>query len=344
MKNKIIILSLLLLLSCISARKHTVLKSFKEGLDELGNKLAKGIPNGKVVIVTNILKDKEIDTYISVELAIKIGGILAEKGKGKFKVIDRKSGEKLWMEERKYTVKDWTSAELKKLFENFGANVGIFGDYKFFGNKIILDNIRAVAVPDPETPPEIITFYPYPIIIPLDSSLAKYFKEKDKPLPQPPDSITEYFLTAQTQKNFVSADIVDLKGEIIKNNTCKNGSYYRLKVNLKEDAYLYAFSYDEDKNQTYLIFPLNEEENRIIKQGVKFIPPGELAILATKEEKTAEKNFIKIFATKRPIPFSIPQSKDYHLTHDELKKFVKELKNLPPSDWSIQRIFVKIEE
>ena len=341
MKEKITIFLFILFFSCTLNKRYTVSRGIlEEEIDKIAKEFTKKLPENKTLVVCNILKEGKFETYNSVNLAIKIGNSLAEKGRNKFKVIDRSTGELLVWEERKYTVKELSSSEWIKFLENFKADIGITGEYNLIGETLILENIRAIMIPSPLKGPEIIASS-RKSIIPLTPIEAKIFHQNERPLPQLPDTITEYFLTASTDSNFFSANLVDLQGKTIENNICKIGSFYRLKINLEKDAFLYVFSYDEDNNISYLLYPLNPNQNNIIRKGNIFIPPQNT--YALKAKPPAGKNFIKIFATKNPLSFKFPKAEDMHLTKEELKNFVKELKKLPLSDWSSKRIFIIVE-
>ena len=177
--------------------------------------------------------------------------------------------------------------------------------------------------------------------IKLNSEDSLYLNMNDILVPQPPDSITEYFLNVSTDNKFIEAEVVDIEGEPITNRCAKIGSYYRLKVNLSEELFLYIFSYDEDRNFVYLIYPINKKESKIIKKGTFFFPTGDNAIEAV---APAGRNFLKIFAIKRPIPFTVAQSVDWRLTTQELANFVAELKKLSTDEWSSFRIFLHVVE
>ncbi len=314
---------------------------YVKGLDQIAGRIAKDIPEGRTVVVFNIQRNDGRETYNSVDLAIKLGMKLSERGKKRFTVIDRSVGERLGYEERRYTVRDFSSTELKQLLEGFKADVGIVGEYTLQGANLILENIRAVAVPTPERAPEILSSCDRRLtrLSPQDSA---HLFSKEFPLPQPPDSITDYLLSATTDNNFVSAQIVNYPdGRAIGNNCVRIGEYYRLRIELSEDLYLYCFSYDEERNIVYLLYPLSSSDEEIVKKGTFSIPSGEKVIEAI---PPAGRNFVKVFATRKPISVSIPQSEDRRMTPAEIKGFVKEIKNLSPQDWSSFRIFVIIGE
>ncbi len=314
------------------------LADYTKELDKIAGKLAKDIAKGQRVVVFNILKGNRDETYNSVDLAVKLSMRLKEIGRNKFTVIDRRAGEKLAFEETKYTPRALNSEELMKLLEGFTANIGVLGEYTIVGNKLFLENMRAIAVPSPERPPEVISSVPK-LSIRLAPEDSICLVQKDVSLPKPPDSITNYFLTSATNKNFITAKIVDLDGRSLPNDCVKIGSYYRLRIDVKEDGFLYVFSYDQDNNTAYLIYPMNEIENRIINQGQFIIPKGDMAIEA---KAPAGNNFVKIFVSRKPIPLIIPSSEDSRMTIEEVKAFVQELKNLSSDDWSSFRIFVHI--
>jgi len=317
-----------------------VFADYTKDLDKIAGKLAKNIPGGRTVVVFNILKDGIGETQNSVDLAIKLGLKLADRGKKKFNVIDRVIGEKFLFEEKKFTPKEFSSEELKRLLEGFEADVGIVGQYVLVGKTLILENFRAVEVPSPTTPPNIISTYARRVVK-LNSVDSLCLISYDVLLPQPPDSIIEYFLSAKTENILVLAQIVDLEEKPLRDGCAKIGDYYRLKVDLSEDIFLYIFSYDENNNAAYLIYPLNRKENKKITTESFLIPSSDMAIEA---KAPTGKNFVKIFACKKPIPFTIPQSADWRLTSAEVSNFVKELKRLSINDWASYRIFIHIIE
>lgn len=313
---------------------------YTKDLDKIAGKLAKNIPEGRTVVVFNVLKDGIGETQNSVDLAIKLGLKLADRGKKKFNVIDRVIGEKFLFEEKKFTPKEFNSEELKRLLEGFEADVGIVGQYVLVGKTLILENFRAVEVPSPTTPPNIISTYARRVVK-LNSVDSLCLISYDVLLPQPPDSIIEYFLSAKTENILVLAQIVDLEEKPLRDRCAKIGDYYRLKVDLSEDIFLYIFSYDENNNATYLIYPLNRKEDKKITTESFLIPSSDMAIEA---KAPTGKNFVKIFACKKPIPFTIPQSADWRLTSAEVSNFVKKLKRLSINDWASYRIFIHIIE
>ena len=317
-----------------------VFADYIRDLDKIAGRLAKNIPEDRTVVVFNILKDGVSETKNSIDLAIKLSLRLAEKGRKKFRVIDRAAGEKLVYEEAKYTAKPSNSEELKSLLENFKADIGILGRYSLFGRRLILENFRAVGVPSPDQAPKIFGSFERKVIK-LSSEDSLSLSVNDVLLPQLPDSITEWFLSASTDNDFVSAQIVDLEEKAIGNQYVKIGEYYRLRINLKENLFLYIFSYDEDNNIAYLIHPVDREEDRYIKEGTFLIPQGNNAIEA---KAPAGRNFVKIFAVKKPITFAIPQSANWQMNSGEVADFVKELKRLSTDDWSSYRIFIHISQ
>ncbi len=311
-------------------------------LDNIAKRIASGISEGRTVVVFNILKDGNRETRNSIDLGIKLGLKLSERGKGKFKVIDRTAGERLYYEETRYTPSNLSSSELKQLLERFKADVGVVGEYRLIGRNLYLENIRAVEVPSPEKSPNILSSFPQEIIelSPQDSA---YLFCRDVQVSQP-DSSTDYLLSATSNSNFVSSQIISYPdNKLISNNCVEIGEYYRLQVKLTEDAFLYIFSYDEDNTVLYLLHPIEKEENRIIKSGEEpfMIPAGDFAIEA---RPPAGKNFVKIFACRKPIPVIIPNSEDRRLTPAEIKNFVSEIKKLLPNDWASFRIFIHIKE
>ena len=317
------------------------LADYIKELDRIAGEIAKGIPEGRVVVVLNLLNQGDFrETKNSVDLAIKLSMKISEKSKNKFRVIDRKAGERLFYEEKKYTPREFTSEELKKIIENFGANVGVIGEYRLIGRNLYLENIRAVEIPSTEKTPNILKAVAKKTInLNREDSILLYSMES--PLPGIPDSLTRNLLEVEGENRFVFADLIDKDGKVITSNSIKIGNYYKLRIHLEEDAYLYVFSYDEERNIPYLIYPLTYEENRYINKGYFEIPQGNYSILA---KEPAGRNYIKIFATKRPISIRIPSSKDFVLSSSEISSFVRELRKLLKKEWSSFKIFIIIED
>ncbi len=329
--------SLIFIISYVLFMTSVIHADYIKPLDKIASKFAKDIPKNSRVVVLNILRNDQNETYNSVDLAKKITSKLWEQGKGKFTVKDRHTADLLYYEESKYTTKTYSSQELAKILEGLQADIGIVGVYKIVQRTLYLENMQAVSIPSPEKPPNIISVYTKLEIL-LDKQDSVCFMQNEWYLPQPPDSITDYLLTATTNNDFVSAKITDLHHNIITDNCVKIGNSYRLSLDLKEPCFLYVFNYDEDANTVYLMHPYKSEHNHIMQNQV-ILPEGEYKYDAIEPPGN---EFVKIFASKKPIPIIIPKSENCRMTHQEVEYFVNELKKLSANDWSSYRIFIHI--
>jgi hypothetical protein len=295
---------------------------------------------GKRVVVFNIISGEHGATRLSVDLAVDLGTKLFEAAKGKFTVIERTAGESLWMAERAYTVRE---ESLAKTLENFRADVGVLGEYSLQGNLLRLSRVRALAVPTVDNPPEKVASA-WEVTAKLDSFDCRCMALKDRPLPPRPDTLTEFFLNGGADRKLIAArQLVDTNGSPLTANCARIGSYYRLRVDLSERAYLYVISFDEDNNQAYLLYPLQDTVRPPDKKGASLFPDLE-SRLAYQAKAPAGRNYVRIFACESPLPFKYPLPPDYTFMPEELKSFVLALRKLPKEEWSATSIFASIIE
>ncbi len=313
---------------------------YVKALDKLGQELAPKLPKGCTVVVFNMLRDGTEETHLAIDLAIKLAGSIAAAGPKRYIVLRRTQGESLAVEERKYTAKSLTSDEMGRLLRQFRASVGVTGNYSIVGRSLVLENLCAQGIPTLDRPPAIVCSR-NKVEIPLDSSELALLRQRDRPVLA--DSAASFLISATTDSSFISSVlIVNTSGEPLANNTAKIGEFYRMELRLKRDVFLYVFSYDEDHGNAYLMYPLARVTQP--QAAGKLSIPDPQQFQGYQAIAPAGSNFVKVFASIKPIPLKVANSDEYVLTSTELDGFVRELRNLSQDEWSSWRIFVTVRQ
>ena len=136
---------------------------------------------------------------------------------------------------------------------------------------------------------------------------------------------------------FASANIVDEKTDmpISLNTDLKVGKGYQLKVDLNQDAYLYAFYYESSDltgNKMYMVFPFENGQKNFMKKGSIMLPDDENVFAPS--EPAANQVFIKLIASKKKLPLKITISPEGYkfLTPEDCAKFVGAMEKIPATE------------
>lgn len=312
---------------------------YTKEIDKIAAELLKSVPKGKTIVVFNFTRAGRVETQNCIDLATTLTGSLVRAGGRNWSIINRKTGEQLWYAEELYTVKPGEPAALESLLAQFKADVGIVGAYQLFDRSLVLENITAQYVPGPNQKPQVIAA-PARRTIKLTPEDSNCLWAMEKTLPQPPDSITTAFLEHHTEQLLATAEIQDAEGRRLKDNCVRIGNTYRLSIAVKEDAYLYVFSYDEDHNRTYLLYPL-EGNAPPVPKGKFLLPDKDHQFEAI---PPAGRNSILVFATRKPVRLTVPSTENWEMENKALASFLNQLRAFDPGDWSRYMIFVHIRE
>lgn len=132
---------------------------------------------------------------------------------------------------------------------------------------------------------------------------------------------------------FATVDIVDEKTDlpISINTELQVGKGYQLKMNLKQDAYVYAFYYESTDltgNKMYMVFPFENGQKNLMKKGVTLLPDDENVF--SPSAPAANQVFIKLIASKKPLPLSITKTAEgyRYLSAEDCLKFVSAMEKL----------------
>jgi hypothetical protein len=136
---------------------------------------------------------------------------------------------------------------------------------------------------------------------------------------------------------FASISIVDEKTDqsISLNSDLKVGKGYQLKVDLVQDAYLYAFYYESNDltgNKMYMVFPFENGQKNFMKKGVNMLPDDENVF--SPSEPAANQVFIKLIASKKKLPLNISVSPEgyKYLSPENCLRFVSAMEKIPASE------------
>lgn len=136
---------------------------------------------------------------------------------------------------------------------------------------------------------------------------------------------------------FASVEIVDEKSDqpIGINTELVVGKGYQLKMNLNQDAYIYAFYYESNDltgNKMYLIFPFENGQKNFVKVGVTMFPDDENVF--SPSPPTANQVFIKLIASKRKLPLNITTSQEGYkfISPEDCLSFVKAMEKIPSAE------------
>jgi len=136
---------------------------------------------------------------------------------------------------------------------------------------------------------------------------------------------------------FASVNIVDEKTDmpINLNSDLKTGKGYQLKVDLNQDAYLYAFYYESSDltgNKMYMVFPFENGQKNLVKKGTAILPDDENVF--SPSEPAANQVFIKLIASKRKLPLKITISPEgyKYLSPQDCLKFVSAMEKVPSAE------------
>ena len=133
---------------------------------------------------------------------------------------------------------------------------------------------------------------------------------------------------------FAQADIIEEKTDlpIPLNDPLHLGKGYQLKVDLKQEGYLYAFYYesaDLTGNKMYMIYPVENGQKNFHKKGTLILPDEESVF--SPSEPPANQVFIKLIASKSKLPLQISTSPEGYkfLKAEDCLRFVSAMEKLP---------------
>jgi len=133
---------------------------------------------------------------------------------------------------------------------------------------------------------------------------------------------------------FASVDIVDEKTDMpINLESClATGKGYQLKVDLLQDAYVYAFYYESNDltgNKMYMVFPFENGQKNQMSKGNFMLPDDENVF--SPSEPAANQVFIKLIASKKKLPIKITISPEgyRYLALEDCAKFVNAMEKVP---------------
>ena len=110
---------------------------------------------------------------------------------------------------------------------------------------------------------------------------------------------------------------------------------YQLKVNLLQDAYVYAFYYESNDatgNKMYMIYPFEDGMVNTMKKGVFTLPDDENVF--SPSAPVANQVFIKLIASKKKLPLHITTTSEgyRYLSPEDCAQFVGALEKMPAAD------------
>lgn len=148
---------------------------------------------------------------------------------------------------------------------------------------------------------------------------------------------------------FASVDIIDEKTDqpIPINAELKIGKGYQLKMNLKENAYIYAFYYESQDltgNKMYMIFPFENGQSNLFKKGTHTLPDEDNVF--SPSEPAANQVFIKLIASKKKLPLNITVSPEgyRYLSPEDCAKFVSSMNKVPSVEIDSNNIIREVLE
>ncbi len=147
---------------------------------------------------------------------------------------------------------------------------------------------------------------------------------------------------------FASVNIVDEKtDQPISLETClQTGKGYQLKVDLKEDAFVYAFYYESNDltgNKMYMVFPFENGQKNQMSKGSFMLPDDENVF--SPSEPAANQAFIKLIASKKKLPLKITVSPEgyRYLSPDDCAKFVSAMEKIPAANIDSNNLIRSVE-
>jgi hypothetical protein len=113
------------------------------------------------------------------------------------------------------------------------------------------------------------------------------------------------------------------------------GKGYQLKINLQQDAYVYAFyyeSHDLTGNKMYMVYPFEDGQKNFLKKGTHLLPDNENVF--SPSPPTANQVFIKVIASKRKLPMKVTASPEGYrfLAPFDCLKFVSAMEKIPSTE------------
>lgn len=132
---------------------------------------------------------------------------------------------------------------------------------------------------------------------------------------------------------FAQVDIIDEKTDLpIKiNEALKVGKGYQLQVDLKEEAYLYAFFYESSDltgNKMYMIYPFENGQKNLFAKGLHLLPQGDNVF--SPSDPPANQVFIKLIASKTRLPIQITTTSEgyRYLNPEDCLRFVSAMEKV----------------
>ncbi|MBD3285231.1 hypothetical protein GF338_02730 [candidate division WOR-3 bacterium] len=309
-------------------------------VDKLLNKLARDVArrvegNKKIVCWEIVPMDDDIPTSMGRYLALGLTSRLGDRLPGQ--VIDPFEGERSIGRELEYRLQYPTPSEIFKQFQ---------GDYSMSGRYTILPETRQLKVYI-----EIFDKLTATIAgtasetVKLEPGEFKEFDDLDKRRP-PSDLSAEAskFLTSSgtTASLINSARLMDGDGKEPITDKLKIGDFFKVEVDLKEQAYLYIVGLDIPSKGFYLVYPGSLEQINLLS-GRICIPGAEGTAFRTVDYGGF--NWFKVIATRKKVEwesFTSTTGGVQWLKPDELMQFIGNL-NAQSGGWQAVLTEVWIE-
>lgn len=237
-----------------------------------------------------------------------------------------------------------TMSEESEFWKNMSANQK--PDYYLVGKYEILGDFKSVRVsrvelikdklnPKLSAFPDKITLKD--IDFPFESEEDRaFFRKLDKVVGEIENAYAR-LVRLQSKGTFADVNILDEKTDkpIALNTELKVGKGYQLQVNLKEDAYLYAFYYESTDltgNKMYMIFPFENGQKNLVQKGLVTLPDDENVF--SPSEPAANQAFIKLIASKRKLPLNITTTPEGYrfLSPEDCLRFVGAMEKTPQAE------------
>lgn len=147
---------------------------------------------------------------------------------------------------------------------------------------------------------------------------------------------------------FASVEIVDEKtDQSIPLETClATGKGYQLKVDLLQDAYIYAFYYESSDltgNKMYMVFPFENGQKNQMTKGSFMLPDDENVF--SPSEPAANQVFIKLIASRKKLPVKITISPEgyRYLSPEDCARFVSAMEKVPSDQIDSNNLIRSVE-
>lgn len=249
-----------------------------------------------------------------------------------------------------------TMSEESEFWKNMSANQK--PDYYLVGKYEILGDFKSVRVsrvelikdklnPKLSAFPDKITLKDIDFPFETEEDRA-FFRKLDKVVGEIENAYAR-LVRLQSRGTFAEVNIIDEKTDkpIALNTELKVGKGYQLQVNLKEDAYLYAFYYESTDltgNKIYMIFPFENGQKNLVKKGLVTLPDDENVF--SPSEPAANQAFIKLIASKKKLPLNITTTPEGYrfLSPEDCLRFVGSMEKTPQNEIDSNNLIRSVTE